>query len=241
MPPKRHKRRRDRCVHHPCRPSDRGPPNHVWALDYQFDVTTAGHTIKILHVTDEFTRESLADVVAFSIDADATVAALDTIVSQRGSRPDFIRCETVPSSPPMPSRTGAGSPGPEPATSSQDRRGRTPGSSPYGSRMRDELLAIEHSTPSSRLRLLVTDWRRGSTTHTDRTLPSACSPLRSSPIVGDKTNLSSRNGRADQRGPVSPEAPGSQEVRGFKSHRLYTIAFTPSPPLVPTAIGLLRS
>jgi putative transposase len=29
----------------------------VWALDYQFDVTAGGRTIKILHVTDEFTRE----------------------------------------------------------------------------------------------------------------------------------------------------------------------------------------
>jgi putative transposase len=54
----------------------------VWALDYQFDVTATGHTIKILHVIDEFTRESLADVVAYSIDADTTVNTLDKIIGR---------------------------------------------------------------------------------------------------------------------------------------------------------------
>jgi putative transposase len=58
-------------------------PDHVWALDYQFDVTVAGRTLKILHVVDEFTRESLADLVAYSIDADATVTALDKIAASR--------------------------------------------------------------------------------------------------------------------------------------------------------------
>ena len=37
-------------------------PDHVWALDFQFDVTASGPKIKILHVLDEFTRESLADL-----------------------------------------------------------------------------------------------------------------------------------------------------------------------------------
>ena len=36
-------------------------PDHLWALDYQFDVIATGHTIKVLHVVDEVTRESLAD------------------------------------------------------------------------------------------------------------------------------------------------------------------------------------
>ena len=70
-------------------------PDHVWAADYQFDVTTAGRTIKILHV-DEFTRESLADVVGRSIDADATVAVLDKIALERGGLPAFIRCDNGP-------------------------------------------------------------------------------------------------------------------------------------------------
>ena len=54
-------------------------PDHVWALDFQFDVTASGRKIKILHVLDEFTRESLADLVDTSTDADATVACLDNL------------------------------------------------------------------------------------------------------------------------------------------------------------------
>jgi hypothetical protein len=68
-------------------------PDHVWALDYQFEVTSKGRTLKILHVVDEYTRESLADVVAYNIDADATVAILDKIVSQRDTTPTFIPCD----------------------------------------------------------------------------------------------------------------------------------------------------
>jgi putative transposase len=71
-------------------------PDHVWALDYQFDVTATGRIIKILHVVDEFTRESLADLVDHSIDADATVAALDKIVGWRGRAPEFVRCDNGP-------------------------------------------------------------------------------------------------------------------------------------------------
>jgi hypothetical protein len=37
-------------------------PDHVWALDYQFAVTTNGRIIKMLHVTNEFTRQSLSDL-----------------------------------------------------------------------------------------------------------------------------------------------------------------------------------
>ena len=51
----------------------------------------------MLHVVDEFTREPLADVVDHSIDADATVAALDKVAGHRRSHPRFIRCDNGPS------------------------------------------------------------------------------------------------------------------------------------------------
>ena len=47
-------------------------------------------------MVDEFTRESLSDLVAHSIDADATVACLDRIVGERGCFPHFIRCDNGP-------------------------------------------------------------------------------------------------------------------------------------------------
>jgi putative transposase len=51
-------------------------PDHVWALDYQFDQTIDGRTLKLLNVVDEHTREALTLEVNRRIDADATVAVL---------------------------------------------------------------------------------------------------------------------------------------------------------------------
>jgi len=79
VPPRRRKRQR---LGESATPADRlaaAHPDHVWALDYQFDVTATGRVLKILHVVDEFTRESLSDLVSHSIDADATVDVLDKI------------------------------------------------------------------------------------------------------------------------------------------------------------------
>jgi putative transposase len=69
--------------------------NQVWALDYQFDVASGGRALKLLHVVDEFTRESLTDLAAYSIGADATVAVLDKIAASRGF-PEFVCCDNGP-------------------------------------------------------------------------------------------------------------------------------------------------
>src|SRR5215217_4138445 len=65
-------------------------PNALWAMDFQFDVTIDGRTLKLLNVIDEFTRECPAIVVDRSIDADAVVALLDRLAAQRGA-PAFVR------------------------------------------------------------------------------------------------------------------------------------------------------
>jgi len=70
-------------------------PNHVWAMDFLFDDITRGRKIKVLNVTEEFTRESLAGHVARSITAKGVVAVLDEIVARRGA-PKFVRCDNGP-------------------------------------------------------------------------------------------------------------------------------------------------
>ncbi len=37
-------------------------PNALWALDFQFDVTVDGRTLKMLNIVDEFTREGSAQL-----------------------------------------------------------------------------------------------------------------------------------------------------------------------------------
>jgi putative transposase len=158
VPPQRRKRRR---VGESTTPADRLQalrPDHVWALDYQFDVTATGRVIKILHVVDEFSRESLADVVD-SIDADATVAALDKIVGRRGTFPTFIRCDNGPELTANALRDwcrfgGAGTAYIDPGSPWQN-----PWVESYGSRMRDELLAIEQFDSLLEAQVLVADWR----------------------------------------------------------------------------------
>jgi putative transposase len=133
-------------------------PNQMWALDYQFDVTARGRTLKLLHVVDELTRESLSDTVGYSIDADATVAVLDKIAAGRGF-PVYISCDNGPELTANAirdwcrlSRTGVsciepGSPWQNPWVES------------YGSRMRDELLAVEVFDTLLEAQVPVADWR----------------------------------------------------------------------------------
>ncbi len=65
-------------------------------MPLRIDVTASGCRIKILHVLDEFTSESLADLGDHSIDEDVTVACLDKIASARGRCSEFVRCDNVP-------------------------------------------------------------------------------------------------------------------------------------------------
>ena len=71
-------------------------PNHVWALDFQFDETADGRPVKILNVTDEFTREALATNAARRITAAGTMAVLDQIVEERGYAPAFVALDNGP-------------------------------------------------------------------------------------------------------------------------------------------------
>jgi len=71
-------------------------PDHVWALDYQFDQTQDGRILKLLNVVDEHTREALTITVERRLDADATVAVLDRLVAERQTTPRFIRCDNGP-------------------------------------------------------------------------------------------------------------------------------------------------
>jgi putative transposase len=70
-------------------------PNALWALDFQFDTTVDGRTLKLLNIVDEFTRECLAIVVDRHCDADKVVATLDAIAVTRGA-PAFVRFDNGP-------------------------------------------------------------------------------------------------------------------------------------------------
>ena len=66
--------------------------DHVWTYDFVFDQTLDGITLKILTLTDEFTRQSLALRVAESFTSLEVKAALQDVLTQRGA-PGFIRSD----------------------------------------------------------------------------------------------------------------------------------------------------
>jgi putative transposase len=160
VPQKRRKRRRvgDSTV-----PGDRlraERPDHVWAFDFQFDVTEDGRAVKLLYVVDEFTREALAMDAERRIDGDQVVDVLDRIVRERGTYPEFLRCDNGPEMTSNAlkdwcrfSRTGAafiepGSPWENAFVES------------FNSRVRDELLSVEIFSCLAEAKVMVEDFHR---------------------------------------------------------------------------------
>ena len=134
-------------------------PDHVWALDFQFDQTADGRILKLLHVVDEFTREALEVRCERRIDADQTVARLERILAATGRVPAFIRCDNGPELTANALRdwcrfSGAGSAYIEPGSPWQN-----PYVESFGSRIRDELLAVEQFSCLAEAKVMVEDWR----------------------------------------------------------------------------------
>jgi putative transposase len=140
-------------------------PDHVWALDFQFDQTADGRILKLLHVVDEFTREALAVECRRRIDSDHTVKVLDRLIAERGRSPEHIRCDNGPELTANAlrdwcrfSRTGSafiepGSPWQNPYVES------------FGSRIREELLSTELFSCLAEAKVLVNDWRHDYNEH----------------------------------------------------------------------------
>jgi putative transposase len=71
-------------------------PNRVWAVDFQFDVTTDGRPIKIVSIIDEHTRECLGGLVERSITGENLITELDRLADQRGTHPAVLRFDSGP-------------------------------------------------------------------------------------------------------------------------------------------------
>ncbi|MEK7765578.1 MAG: DDE-type integrase/transposase/recombinase, partial [bacterium] len=69
--------------------------NHVWCLDFMKDWTLGGRSFRMLSVVDEYTRECLALVAAWSFTAADVVALLEWLGHQHGS-PVHLRSDNGP-------------------------------------------------------------------------------------------------------------------------------------------------
>lgn len=134
--------------------------NQVWALDYQFDVTSDGRILKLLNICDEHTREALAIVVERRIDADRTVATLEEIVKERSTTPQFIRSDNGPELTAYALRdwcrfSGTASSYIEPGSPWEN-----PFVESFGGRLRDELLKVEQFDSLLEAKTIIEDWRQ---------------------------------------------------------------------------------
>jgi putative transposase len=153
-------------------------PDHVWALDFQFDQTADGRILKLLHVVDEFTREALAIECHRRIDSDHTVATLERLVSVRGRAPKHVRCDNGPELTANAIRdwcrfSGAGSAYIEPGSPWQN-----PYVESFGSRIRDELLGVELFSCLAEAQVLVEDWRQDYNHHRPHSALGMMTPAR---------------------------------------------------------------
>ena len=153
-------------------------PDHVWALDFQFDQTADGRILKLLHVVDEFTREALAIECHRRIDADKTVTTLDRLLGERRNAPTFIRCDNGPELTANALRdwcrfARAGSAYIEPGSPWQN-----PYVESFGSRIRDELLSVELFSCLAEARILIEDWRQDYNEHRPHSALGMMTPAR---------------------------------------------------------------
>ena len=178
VPPRRRKRQRlgDSTV--PAKRLSAERPDHVWALDFQFDQTGDGRILKLLHIVDEFTREALEVGCERRIDADQAVSRLQGIVEATGRVPAFIRCDNGPELTANALRdwcrfAKAGSAYIEPGSPWQN-----PYVESFGSRIRDELLAVEQFSCLAEAKVMVGDWREDYNEHRPHSALAMMAPAR---------------------------------------------------------------
>jgi transposase InsO family protein len=89
------------CKRKRTRPPGGGPllraerPNHVWAIDFQFDETADRRRLKLCNIVDEHTREALAMRVGRRCTAGDVIELVEQLVAQRGA-PGHLRMDNGP-------------------------------------------------------------------------------------------------------------------------------------------------
>lgn len=77
------------------RPTSAEYPNHVWTVDFIQDQTITGRKLRMLTVTDEFTRESLGIEVGLRLTAEKVAEVLAGILAKRDA-PGHLRSDNGP-------------------------------------------------------------------------------------------------------------------------------------------------
>lgn len=158
VPQKKHKKRSLGELTNGCTRLQSTCMNDVWAMDFVFDVTANGRSLKWLAIVDEFTRENLALEVARQFKAADVIDVLRELIAIRGT-PGHIRCDNGPEfiAQAVKDWLGASKIGTlyiEPGSPWQNGYAES-----FNSRLRDELLAVEIFETLKQAKALAEHWR----------------------------------------------------------------------------------
>jgi transposase InsO family protein len=199
-------RRPPSCKRKRTRPPGGGPllraerPNHVWAIDFQFDETADRRRLKLCNIVDEFTREALAMDVGRTCTADDIVTIIERLVAQRGA-PEHLRMDNGPEliawalrdwcrlHHTTTSYIGPGSPWENPFVES------------FNGRCRDELLNIEEFGTLLEAQLVIEGWRVEYNTYRPHSSLGGLTPAEHA-VRWTINNQRSHDSWTTQRGPV---------------------------------------
>lgn len=151
-------------------------PNHVWAIDFQFDETADCRRLKLTNIVDEFTREALAMEVNRSSTSDDLITVIERIVAERGA-PEFLRMDNGPELVAWALRdwcrlSGTGTIYIEPGSPWENAYVES-----FNGRARDELLNLEEFGTLFEARVVVESWRREYNTYRPHSSLAGMTPV----------------------------------------------------------------
>ena len=176
-------------------------PNHVWAIDFQFDETADYRRLKLANIVDEFTREALAMEVERAITSDRLVEVLERLVALHGP-PRYLRMDNGPELLAWALRDwcrlrGTGTIYIEPGSPREN-----PFVESFNGRARDELLNVEEFANLTEASVVVEAWRIEYNTYRPHSRSPALRPPSSSGSGSPKTYPRAHSEWLSYRGPV---------------------------------------
>jgi len=134
-------------------------PNHVWSYDFVQDRTEDGRRFRMLTVIDEFTRRSLAIVVARRLRSDDVLHCLTDLFVAHGT-PEHIRSDNGPEFVARNVREWLGRIGVKTLFIEPGSPWENGYCESFNSKLRDELLAGEQFSTLHEAKVLIEQWRR---------------------------------------------------------------------------------
>jgi putative transposase len=140
-------------------PQQASRPNEVWTYDFIHDACASGRKLKLLTVTDEFTRESICVETRTSIKSRAVVEVLERLICERGI-PAYLRSDNGPELVALQVRTWLKVKGVqtlyiEPGSPWQNAKAES-----FNGRLRDECLNMEWFRNLREAQVVIESWRR---------------------------------------------------------------------------------